>query len=90
MVLESVSIPQRFYRGHGSYKARFPGAANHNVFHDSIVVAGTMSMTRTTSIDEIVQRPDVIDRSIFPQLQSIAPSCRRREQNLCKGLSHQS
>jgi bifunctional DNA-binding transcriptional regulator/antitoxin component of YhaV-PrlF toxin-antitoxin module len=35
----------------GSYKARFPGAANHNFFHDSIVVAGTMSMTRTTSIE---------------------------------------
>ena len=35
-----------------------------------------------TSIDEIVQRPDVIDRSIFLQLRSIAASSRRREQDL--------
>jgi hypothetical protein len=35
-----------------------------------------------TSIDDIVQRPDVIDRSIFLQLRSIAPSSRRCEEDL--------
>jgi hypothetical protein len=35
-----------------------------------------------TSIDDIVRRPDVIDRSIFLQLRSIAPSSRRCEEDL--------
>jgi hypothetical protein len=35
-----------------------------------------------TSIDDIVRRPDVIDRSIFIQLRSIAPSRRRCEEDL--------
>ena len=35
-----------------------------------------------TSIDDIVQRPDVIDRSIVLQLRSITPSSRRREHDL--------
>jgi hypothetical protein len=35
-----------------------------------------------TSIEDIVQRPDVIDRSIFLQLRSIAPSHRRCEEDL--------
>jgi hypothetical protein len=35
-----------------------------------------------TSIDDIVRRPDVIDRSIFLQLRPIAPSSRRCEEDL--------
>jgi hypothetical protein len=35
-----------------------------------------------TSIDDIVRRPDVIDRGIFIQLRSIAPSRRRCEEDL--------
>jgi hypothetical protein len=35
-----------------------------------------------TSIDDIVQRPDVIDRSIFLPLRSIVPSRRRCEEDL--------
>jgi hypothetical protein len=35
-----------------------------------------------TSIDDIVQRPDVIDRSIFLPIRSIVPSRRRCEEDL--------
>jgi hypothetical protein len=49
--------------------------------HDEVVWSAHRPII-LTSIDAIVQRPDVIDRSIFLQLRSIAPSCRRREQDL--------
>ena len=49
--------------------------------HDEVVWSAHRPII-LTSIDDIVQRPDVIDRSIFLQLRSIAPSSRRREQDL--------
>jgi hypothetical protein len=49
--------------------------------HDEVVWSAHRPII-LTSINDIVQRPDVIDRSIFLQLQSIAPSNRRREQDL--------
>jgi hypothetical protein len=49
--------------------------------HDEVVWSAHRPII-LTSIDDIVQRPDVIDRSIFLQLRSIAPSSRRLEQDL--------
>ncbi len=53
--------------------------------HDEVVWSAHRPII-LTSINEIVQRPDVIDRSIFLQLRSIAPSSRRREQDLWAGF----
>jgi hypothetical protein len=49
--------------------------------HDEVVLSAHRPII-PTAIDDIVQRPDVIDRSIFLQLRSIAPSSRRCEQGL--------
>ncbi len=49
--------------------------------HDEVVWSAQRPII-LTSIDDIVQRPDVIDRSIFLHLRSITPSSRRREQDL--------
>jgi len=49
--------------------------------HDEVVWSAHRPII-LTSIDDIVQRPDVIDRSILLQLPLIAPSSRRREQDL--------
>jgi hypothetical protein len=49
--------------------------------HDEVVWSAHRPVI-LTAIDDIVKRPDVIDRSILLQLRSIAPSRRRREQDL--------
>ncbi len=49
--------------------------------HDEVVWSAHRPVI-LTSIDDIVRRPDVIDRSIFLQLRSIASSHRRCEEDL--------
>ena len=49
--------------------------------HDEVVWSAYRPII-LTAIGDIVQRPDVIDRSIFLSLRPIVPSTRRCEQDL--------
>ena len=65
------------------------GISSRGLFtdHDE-VVWGAHRPIILTSIYDIVQRPDVIDRSIFLQLRPIAPGSRRSEHDLWAEFMH--